>query len=85
MSPDFPRLHVQGCGDIGPQLLLNKASRPPLRDGIEHLVDCVVPSGCRKPQLALATICDHPNNMNPLHPITNCFWRFFSAASAIQG
>ncbi|SCB50292.1 hypothetical protein GA0061098_1014127 [Bradyrhizobium shewense] len=68
MSPDFPRLHVQGCGVIGAGPQLHKASRPPLRDGIEYRVDCVVPSGCRKPYLALATICDHPNNMNPLHP-----------------
>ncbi|SCB54817.1 hypothetical protein GA0061098_103085 [Bradyrhizobium shewense] len=68
MLPDFPRLHVQRRHLAGAELPINKASRPPLRDGIEHRVDCVVPSGCRKPYLAFAAVSDHPNNVNPLHP-----------------
>lgn len=67
MLPDFSGKQVQ-CGSVvGSEFALYQAGGPSLRDCIEHSVDGLLTSGGGEPKLALATVRNNPNQMNPLH------------------
>jgi hypothetical protein len=64
-------MHIQFCGVVTRELLPNKARSPACWDLLKHSIDGFIASGSCKPDLALAVVSGHTNQMNTLHSATS--------------